>query len=181
MRNERKVFQFVFTGVVGFLLFSMPALAAPRFEKDDMNDRFATERFGPSATGHVITQLRQTGSVQIFRVRASGLEPRHDYEVHVMVQLESCGFDPSCIDVVTSGTVTASDEGDIQVRNVGLGNLDPGTYRFDIFVTHNHQTVPGFGGTGEFLTSLIARDPLLACQPAPIVVVENGSSFDPLP
>ncbi|MCZ6694902.1 MAG: hypothetical protein O7A63_00030, partial [Acidobacteria bacterium] len=105
MRKERPVFQFVLAGVAVLLLFSLPALAAPRFEKDEMNDRFATERFEPSAKGIVNTQLRQTGSVQVFQVQASRLEPGHDYEVWVMVQLQSCGFDPNCIDVVSSGTV----------------------------------------------------------------------------
>jgi hypothetical protein len=172
MRNQRKVFQFVLTGVAVLLLFSLPVLAAPRFEKDDMNDRGATETFAPFAHGHVKTELRQTGLVEIFRVNAAGLDPRHDYEVLVTVQLESCGFDPSCLDVVSSGPVTASDEGNLLVKDLGLGNLAPGTYRFDIFVTHNHITVPGAAGVGEFITSLINRDPLLACQPAPIVVVE---------
>ena len=172
MSNERKVFQFVLTGVVVLLLFSLPALAAPRFEKDDMNARFATETFEPSAQGFVRTQLRQTGSVEVFQVQARNLEPGHDYEVWVTVQLTSCGFDPNCIDVVSSGTVTANDEGHVKFQNVGLGNLDAGTYRLDIFVTHNHETVPGAGGTGQFLTLLIGRDPLLACQPAPIVVVD---------
>jgi hypothetical protein len=172
MRNQRTVFQFVLTGVAVVLLFSLPALAAPRFEKDDMNDRGASERFDPPARGFVQTQLLQSGSVHIFKVVARNLEPGHDYEVLVTVQLASCGFEANCIDVVSGGTVTASDEGNINVRNIGLGNLDPGTYRLDIFVTHNHLTVPGAPGVGEFITSLISRDPLLACQPAPIVVVE---------
>ncbi len=172
MRNQRKVFQFVLTGVAVLLLFALPVLAAPRFETDDMNDRLATELSVPSVNGHVTTQLRQTGFVKVFRVNASRLIPRHDYEVLVMVQLLSCDFDPSCIDVVSSGTVTAGGGGNIQVKNIGLGNLDPGTYRLDMFVTHNHPTVPGAAGVGQFVTTILDRDPLLACQPAPIVVVE---------
>jgi hypothetical protein len=172
MRSKRNVFRFVIAGVAVLLLFSLPSLAAPRFEKDDMNDRGATETFDPPARGFVSTQLLQSGSVQVFKVVARNLTPGHDYEVLVTVQLESCGFEASCIDVVSGGTVTASDEGNINVRNIGLGNLAAGTYRLDIFVAHNHPTVPGAEGVGEFITSLINRDPLLACQPAPIVVVE---------
>ena len=147
-------------------------LSGPSFlkagkEKFDMNDRFATET-GASGSGKVNVH---DGSVKI-KVKAKDLLPNHQYELKVSIgpggDPTLGGFNPTG-GVVTFGPVTSGKHGKIKfkVDLDLLGLLGPGLYRLDLFVTHTDPTVPGSGGVGEFLTTLLDRDPLLACEPAP--------------
>lgn len=172
MQNKSTVFHLLSIVVVAIALIPFTVIAGGRVEVDELNDRFATETFVPSAGGFVKMVMTQDGSIELALLQARNLEPNHEYEVKVTVQPEDCGFDPACITVVTSLTQTTDSGGHIKLMNLDLGSVPPGTYRVDIFVTHTHPTVPGSGDTGVFLSGLLDRDPLLACQPAPVVTVE---------
>ncbi len=142
----------------------------PTFETFDMDDLFATETTGASGFGKV--RATQEGCIEVSGVNAKNLRPDHAYEVTVTIQLAVPGDFTGDVDIVTSAAITSDADGDLEINDFDLGCLDPGTYRLDVFVTHIHATVAGSGPTGEFLTTLLDRDPLLACQPAPMVVVE---------
>ena len=116
----------------------------------DMNDRFATET-GASGSGQADVE---GGSVEI-EVKAEGLIPGHEYELKVTIDFAS---------VATFGPVTAQEDGEVEFE--GVIALAPGPHRLDFFVTHTHSTVTGDGPIGEFVTSVIDRDPLLRCFPA---------------
>jgi hypothetical protein len=139
-----------------------------KFDVFDMNDRFATET-GASGFGKI--RVTQEGPV-LDRLHVKKLLPNHLYEVHVTIQLADPGDFSGDVDIVTSGPITSNADGHLKIKNLDLGSPDSGTYRIDVFVTHPHPTVEGSGPTGEFLTTLLDRDPLLACQPAPVVTVE---------
>jgi hypothetical protein len=46
------------------------------------------------------------------------------------------------------------------------------------FVTHIHPTVDGCCGNGQLLTTVLDRDPLLACQPASVHTVLQDDDDD---
>ena len=136
------------------------AAGQKRVEKDDMNDRFAIQTFDPPATGHVMTNLVQRGSISIQSVVARNLGPG-DYGVVVTVGKLADGCDPDTFDpqaVVESPPMTANAAGILVLNRFFAGNFPPGEYRVDILV------VPA--GTG------IGGDFLLACEPFPCVTVE---------
>ncbi len=128
----------------------------------DMNDRFATETTGANGFGRVVI-IQKNGRIEVDRVQAGGLFPDHAYELNATVDLTS---------VFTSASVMTNPSGQFKIKHFDLGAFAPGVYRIDLFITHTHPTVPGSGATGVFLTGLLGRDPLLACQPAPSVTVE---------
>jgi hypothetical protein len=147
------------------------ALASqPQFDFFDMNDRFASETTG--ANGFARIRHTQEGSIEIAMVQVENLLPNHPYELQVTIQLAVPGDFTGDIDIVTSGAITTNPDGHLLIKKVDLGSVAKGDYRLDLFVTHTHSTDPGSGPTGEFLTTLMDRDPLLACQPAPVVTVE---------
>ena len=123
----------------------------------DMNDRFASETTGANGFGKV--SFTQTGgTVEVQLVQVTGLMPNHEYELIVTVDL---------VTVHTSDCFVSNSSGHWKITNFELPAVfDPGVYRLDLFVTHCHVTVAGSGETGVFLTGLIGRDPLQACQPA---------------
>ena len=135
------------------------ALADSQKDEYDMNDRFATE-MGASGSGKISVHR---DSVRV-AVKAEGLEPKHQYEMKLTIG-PAGDFDPT--NVVTCGPKTSNRRGKANFRcDIDLVQLlGPGTYRVDIFVTHIHP-----GGDGD-LAAVLNRDPLLACQPAPQVMV----------
>jgi hypothetical protein len=141
------------------------------FDIVDMNDRFATQTF-PGSGGFAKVEVAQEGSIEVSRLHAKKLAPDHLYEVLVTIQLADPGDFSGDVDIVSSGPITSNANGHLKIKNLDLGSFDPDTYRVDIFVTHTHATVAGSGPTGAFLSSLLDRDPLLACQPFPVVTVE---------
>ncbi len=128
--------------------------------ESDMNDRFATET---GAEGSVEWQAIG-GCIDISKLKAKGLNPGHSYEIKVTISVDFPSFDP--FRIVTFGPFVANDDGKLKVKDLKISDLDAGNYRVDIFVTHDHATVAGVGPTGEAITALLDRDPLLACQPA---------------
>ncbi len=147
------------------------ALASqPQFDFFDMNDRFASDTTG--ANGFARVRHTQEGSIEIAMVQVENLLPKHSYELQVTIQLADPGDFTGDVDIVTSGPITTNPDGHLLIKRVDLGNFDEANYRLDLFVTHTHPTVPGSPGVGEFLTTLLDRDPLLACEPAPVVTVE---------
>ena len=132
----------------------------------DMNDRFATED-GASGSG----EIEVDGDIVEIEVEAEGLLPNHQYEMKVTIGPAFEPFAPT--NVVTCGPVTSEDDGEVEIEcDLDLVQLlEPGAYRVDLFVTHIHPTVEGEGEVGVLLTALFNRDPLLSCQPAPVVVV----------
>ena len=153
--------------VVSLLLSVMLApnvLADDQEEEFDMNDRFATEN-GASGSGE--TEV-DDGSVEL-EVEAEGLLPNHPYELRVTVGPQGAPFQPGFF-VVVFGPVTSDDDGEIEFDE-DL-DLDPGSYRVDLFVTHDHPTVaPALPDIGN-------RDPLLACAPAPMVTIGGDDGDD---
>lgn len=138
-----------------------------KFVVFDMNDRFATET-GASGFGKIrVTQ----GGLVLDRLHVKKLLSDHPYEVQVTIQLADPGDFSGDVDIVTSGSITSNADGHLKIKNLDLGSPDSGEYRIDVFVTHPHSTVAGSGPVGEFLTTLLDRDPLLACEPFPVVTV----------
>jgi hypothetical protein len=137
----------------------------------DMNDRFATERYAHSV-GLGKVRATQEGSIEIELVRAINLLPNHSYELQVTIQLADPGDFTGTVDIVISDSITTDKNGHLEIKDFNLGSFGQGDYRLDLFVTHTVSTVSGSAGVGEFLTGLLDRDPLLACEPAPVVTVE---------
>ena len=117
----------------------------------DMSDDLATETTGASGSG----KTRVQHSSVLVSVKAKGLLPNPDYELNVTIDFD--------VALTVTFTATSDKKGKIKFR--GDLELDPGTHRLDFFVTHDHPTVPGSGEVGEFVTSVIDRDPLLRCIP----------------
>ena len=121
-----------------------------------MLDDLATETTGASGSGQADIE---GGSVEV-EVKAEGLIPGHDYELNVTIDFAS---------VATFGPATAQEDGEVEFE--GVIALAPGAHRLDFFVTHDHTTVAGSGPVGEFVTSVIDRDPLLRCFPAVFLTI----------
>ena len=141
------------------------AVAAGLQPTFDMNDRFATET-GAHGTGQVV--LTQSGEFVVKKVNAAGLLPDHDYVLTVIIS-PGGSAPPVAGDVRTSAVATASSGGAVKFKNVNYGALAAGSYRVDLFVTHDHPTV---AGTNPLLEAILGRDPLLACQPAVAMTME---------
>ena len=168
------------TGVaVTALLFSMvavpTALANDQEEEFDMNDRLATEK-GASGIGKTAVN----GDSVEFEVKAEGLLPNQQYELRITFGTAGLPPVPGNLAVVSCGPVTSIRNGDAKFRcDVDLVQLvGPGAYRLDLFITRIRPTVAGSGATGIALSGVLGRDPLLACQPAPMVMVP-GTPMDP--
>ncbi len=149
----------------------------------DMNDRFATED-GASGSG----ESEVDGDFVQIDVDAEGLLPHHQYEMKVTIGFCSAphifdcdapvGGPPPAI--VTCGWENSDGHGDVEFDcDLDLVELlGPGTYRLDFFVTHIHPTVDGCCGVGPLLTTVLDRDPLLACQPASVHTVPQDDDDD---
>ena len=109
----------------------------------DMRDDFAVETTGASGSG----KTRVEHSSVLVSVKAKSLLPNTDYELNVTIDFAS----------FVTFTATSDKKGKIKFR--GDLELDPGTYRLDFFVTHDHPT-----GTGVAF-GLFDRDLLLRCVP----------------
>ncbi len=145
--------------LAGLLLSGVLASSAVAQRAFDMNDRFATET-GAHGTGQVV--LTQSGEFVVKKINAAGLQSGHDYVLTVIIS--PGGGPPVAGDVRTSAVVTANRGGAVQFKNVNYGALAVGSYRVDLFVTHDHDTV---AGTNPVLEGILGDvDPLLACQPA---------------
>ncbi len=142
------------------LMVASSTVLAGNIQKDEMNDRFAGQKFSPPANGHVKTRLVQQGSISIQEVVVKRLGPG-DYGVVVTVGKLADGCDPGVFDpgtVVESSSITVNAAGNFSLKHFFVGDFPPGTYRVDILV------VPaGSGLQGDFL---------LACEPFPCVTVE---------
>ena len=135
------------------------ALANDEDQEFDMNDRFASVA-GKGASGDGEVEV-DDGSVEI-EVEAEGLLPNHAYQLIVTVGPQGAPFQAGFFDV-TFVPVTSDDDGEIEFDEEL--DLDPGSYRLDLFVTHVHTILtPAIPQIGNF-------DPLLACAPAPMVTV----------
>ncbi len=147
--------------VIALLLSITVGLAKGSQKQEyEMRDDFATED-GASGSGKLSVHK---DSIRV-EVKAEGLDPKHQYEMKLTIGPPGA-FDPT--NVVTCGPKTSSHRGGkarfrCAIDLVQL--LGPGTYRVDIFVTHIHP-----GGHGG-LAAVLDRDPLLACEPAPQVMV----------
>ncbi len=146
--------------VIALLLSITVGLAKDSQKQEyDMNDRFADDG-GASGSGKISVHKN---SIRV-KVKAEDLEPHHQYEMKLTIG-PAGDFAPT--NVVTCGPKTSNRRGKANFRcDIDLVQLlGPGTYRVDIFVTHIHP-----GGDGD-LAAVLNRDPLLACQPAPQVMV----------
>jgi len=97
----------------------------------DMNDRFS----GSGASGDARLKMKH-GEMNL-RTRGRGLETNHSFEVHVTVGFEGeTGFNPETIHVFP---VTSNSRGKLRltIEDFDLG-LDPGSYRLDFLVVHDH-------------------------------------------
>jgi hypothetical protein len=154
----------VLTGLLLSVVLASGAVAAGLQPTFDMNDRFATET-GAHGTGQVV--LTQSGEFVVKKINAAGLQSGHDYVLTVIIS--PGGGPPVAGDVRTSAVVTANPGGAVEFKNVNYGALAAGSYRVDLFVTHDHPTV---AGTNPLLEAILGRDPLLACQPAVAMTME---------
>jgi len=137
-----------------------------------MNDRFAAEK-GASGSGEVKVG---DGSVEI-EVEAEDLLPNHAYELRVTVGPQGAPFQSGFF-VVTFGPVTSNKNGKIEFDDEEL-DLAPGSYRLDLFVTHDHEMTPP--GTISAIPEIGGnRDPLFACAPAPMVTIPLDDDDDEL-
>lgn len=147
---------------MGLLLALLPASAqAAPSTKVDWNDRFAAETGG---TGFIIFKSAQQGSmVEIQVLKAKDLSPNHEYEIWVTVD-----FDPSL--TTTFGSFVTNAHGNLKAGRLQVDVPGPGTYRLDVFLTHDHSTTCPSNPTGAFVCGFLpTRDPLLACEPALII------------
>jgi hypothetical protein len=152
-----KASRFALMVVVGLLLLPVGlAVGGGKVETDDMNDRFAGEKFAPAANGIVQTRIVQDGEITVASVKIHNLPAGREFEVVVVVGPEGeTGFVPDVI--VDSGSIMIGGNGRLTVSDLEVGKFAVGTYRVDIFVMP-----PGDG---------LERDFILACQPAPFVTV----------
>ena len=143
------------------------AIADDQEEEFDMNDRFTPGGLGSTgASGSGEVEV-DDGSVEM-EVEAEGLLPNHSYELRVVVGPQGAPFQPGFF-VVVFGPMMSDDDGEIEFEE-DL-DLDPGSYRLDLFVTHPHPTGPMPLPIGD-------RDPLLACAPAPMVTIGGDDDGD---
>ncbi len=147
----------VLAGLLLSVVVASSVVAAGPQPTFDMNDRAATEA-GAHGTGQVV--VTQSGDFVVKKINAAGLEGGHEYVLTIII---SPPGDPVSGDVRRSAVVTSNPGGAVQFKNVNYGALATGSYRVDLFVTHDHPTV---AGTDPNLDAIIDRDPLLACQPA---------------
>ena len=122
-----------------------------------MLDDFGTETTGAGGSGQADIE---GGSVEV-EVKAEGLIPGHDYELNVTIEPGNT-FPPSSF--VTFGPVTADEDGEVKFK--GDIPLDPGTYRLDFFITHDHGPSTDIG---DLLG--LNRDLLLRCAPFTVVTI----------
>lgn len=142
------------------------AVAAGPQPTFDMDDRFATEA-GAHGTGQVV--VTQSGDFVVKKINAAGLLPGHDDYVLMVIISPAGSPTPVAGEVRTSAEVTANPGGAVQFKNVNFGPLETGSYRVDLFVTHNHVTT---AGNNPVLDAILDRDPLLACLPAVALTME---------
>ena len=165
-------------GVAAFLSLLLSITVAPtaladsQKQKYDMNDRIAFEK-GASGSGKISVHK---DSMRV-AVKAKGLIPKHQYEMTLAIG--AAGVPPFFSDpvIVSCGPKTSSGGGGLSIRCAIdlIQLLGPGEYRVDIFLTHIQPTEPAgdpsFGLPGVLLPVVLDRDPLLACQPATLVMV----------
>ena len=153
----------IVVGLIFSVVLVSSAVAAGPQPEFDMNDRFATES-GAHGTGRVV--VTQSGNFVVKKVNAAGLLPNHDYVLTIIISPPGV---PVPGDVRTSAVVTSNPEGTVQFKNVNYGALATGSYRVDVFVTHDHATTQG---SNPVLHAILGVDPLLACQPAVAMTME---------
>ncbi len=134
----------------------LPSKKGGAIETDDMNDRFAVEKFTPAAHGKVRTLTVQDGEIAISRVQIQNLPSGREFEVVVTVGADGDkGFNP--VVIVESDPIEIGGNGLLRVTNFEVGTFAPGTYRVDILIFPAGDGFP--------------RDFILACDPAPFVEV----------
>lgn len=148
--------------VVVAMLLILPRAAGAHIQMDDMNDRLSVVTggvvFSPAAGGYVKTELSQSGSIYIEKLKIHNLGADQDYEVIVTVGPDgSADFEP--VFIASSGPIHVKQGGFLKVKDLFVGDFAPGTYRVDIIVTYA-------GGFFPFL---------LACEPFPMVTVTAAS------
>ena len=122
----------------------------------DMNDRFSSPRSGAKGNG---TAKVTDGQLNL-TIHARDLIANHPYEVHLLVGPPN-DPDLNLAELTAHIFPVASDQrGKLRFKIVGFDlGLDPGQYRLDYVVVHDHPTV-------DFPGNLV-----LACQPASFVTI----------
>ncbi len=162
----------VLSVLVALSLFAALALlpaSVQAHEEADFNDRFAGQITG--ARGEIEFKDDQEGSfIEISEIEVEGLLADHPYEIWVTAGLAPAGFDPSLTQVF--GPFFSDEDGELEVEELEVGPLAPGSYRIDVFLTHTHDD----GVTGPLAALVIdpftIRDILLACDPPVFVTLE---------
>ena len=121
----------------------------------DMNDRFSGSGAKGSGTARVTD-----GQINL-TIHARDLEANHPYEVHLIVGPEGNPMlDLDNLTDVHVFPVSSDRRGRLEFKIVGFDlGLDPGQYRLDYVVVHDHPTV-------DFPGNLV-----LACAPASFVTI----------
>ena len=160
----------VLSVLVALSLFGALALlpvSVQAHEESDFNDRFAVETRG--SRGEIEFKDDQEGSfIEIDEIEVEGLRPNHAYEIWVTVD-----FDPSL--TATFGPFMSDEDGELEVEELEVGPLAPGSYRVDVFLTHPHTTTLGplaTAGPPFDIEPFTTRDILLACEPALFITLE---------
>ena len=123
-------------------------------DRFDMNDRFS----GSGANGSGRAE-EEDGELEL-RLDINDLIADHPYEVHVIVGPEgNPDLDLDNLTAVHVFPVTADEDGELRFNVEFDLNLDPGQYRLDYVVVHDHPTV-------DFPGNLV-----LACAPASFVTI----------
>ena len=147
--------------------FLAPTAQADHIKMFDMNDRNASKEYPYSGSGVSVVN----GSNVDFMIQAEKLSPADLYELRVMIRGKGPPLSEPIAMVVFDVITDTQGKLSFEKSNFNMEFLPPGDYRVDWMITHASFTDTGRGATGENVTAMTGRDPLLLCQPATTVTV----------
>ncbi len=170
-RKSRVVLMMAIAGLVMAIglsaSFLAPTAQADHIKMFDMNDRAASKDYPFSGSGVSVVN----GSNIDFMIQAEKLSPVDLYELRVMIREKGPPLSEPIAMVIFDVITDAEGSLSFEKSNFNLEFLPPGDYRVDWMITHASLTDTGKGTTGEAVTKMTGRDPLLICRPATTVTV----------